>query len=111
MKLIMCLLIFVGGCCAKAAEPTCNVQVCNKLERVTLSLWSMMKDSMGETCMDVVVPKSQAKVGTVLSSESRWYQGSSLNPTKKSVTRIKKVYRCSDDKTEQRTNTSNPVSR
>lgn len=49
---------------------------------------------MGETCFDVVIPANEAQVGNVLSSDSRWYQGSSFNPTKKSVTRVSQVYEC-----------------
>jgi hypothetical protein len=75
-------------------EPLCRVQVCNKLERFSLSIWKHMKDSMGETCFDAVIPKAEAQPGKVLSSESRWYQGSSFNPTKKTVTRVSQVYEC-----------------
>jgi len=75
-------------------EPLCRVQVCNKLERFSLSIWKHMKDSMGETCFDAVIPQTEAHVGNVLSSESRWYQGSTINPTKKSVTRVSQVYEC-----------------
>ncbi|UYE98785.1 hypothetical protein XbC2_356 [Xanthomonas phage XbC2] len=75
-------------------EPLCRVQVCNKLERFSLSIWNHVKDSMGETCFDAVIPKAEAQPGKVLSSESRWYQGSSINPTKKSVTRVSQVYEC-----------------
>lgn len=79
-------------------EPMCKVRVCNKIERFSLDIFSHMKDSMGETCHDVVMPKSEIGVGVgqVLSSESRWYQGSSINPTKKSVTRIDHIYRCKE---------------
>ena len=77
--------------------PVCSVRVCNKLERVTLSLSSMFKDKLGETCFDAVLPKSEAVEGKTLSSDSRWYQGS-FNPTKKSVTRVNKVYECVDTK-------------
>lgn len=38
-------------------EPMCKVEVCNKIERFSLSIWSHMKDSMGETCIDTVIPK------------------------------------------------------
>lgn len=75
-------------------EPMCKVEVCNKIERFSLSIWSHMKDSMGETCIDTVIPKNDAQVGNILSEESRWYQGSSINPTKKSVTRVAQVYKC-----------------
>lgn len=76
-------------------EPLCEVKVCNKLERFTLDVWKHIKDSMGEQCFTIVMPKSEAVVGKVLSSESRWYQGS-FNPTKKSVTKVKEVYRCEE---------------
>ena len=78
------------------AEETCEVKVCNKLERFTLDLGSLLGDYLGETCFNVVLPKSQAVVGAVLSSESRWYQGSTINPTKRSVTRVKEVYSCEE---------------
>ncbi|ADM80158.1 hypothetical protein phiAS5_ORF0315 [Aeromonas phage phiAS5] len=76
------------------AEEMCRVKVCNKLERFSLSIWSHMKDKMGETCFEAMLPKSEAVVDKVLDSESRWYQGSSINITKKSVTRVKEVYSC-----------------
>lgn len=71
----------------------CEVQICNKLERFSLDIFSHIKDSLGETCFNVMMPKGEAVEGKELSSESRWYQGS-FNPTKKSVTSIKKVYHC-----------------
>lgn len=58
-----------------------------------LDPFSYLKDQLGETCMDIIVPKSKAVAGSVLSAESRWWQGS-FNPTKQSVTRIKRVYVC-----------------
>lgn len=79
-------------------EPLCKVQVCNKIERFSLDIMSHIRDSMGETCGNAIIPKSQAVGGNELSSESRWYQGSSLNFTKKSVTRVKQVYQCQGDK-------------
>lgn len=79
-------------------EPLCKVKVCNKIERFSLSIMSHIKDSMGETCSNAIIPKSEAIVGHELSSESRWYQGSSINPTKKSVTRVSEVYQCQGDK-------------
>lgn len=98
-KLILAALLVVTAQNAMAAgdftqEPMCRVQACNKIERFSLSIWSHVKDSMGETCMNIVVPKSEAVVDSVLSDESRWYQGSSINPTKRSVTRIKQVLEC-----------------
>ncbi|AZU98450.1 hypothetical protein AAGG91_002747 [Salmonella enterica] len=77
-------------------EPICKVRVCNKIERFSLDLFSHVKDSMGEVCDTIIIPQSQLGqgVGQVLNSESRWYQGSSINPTKKSVTRIQEIIRC-----------------
>lgn len=76
------------------SEPLCKVQVCNKIERFSLDIFAHMRDSMGEVCTDIVIPKSQAVIGNKLSDESRWYQGSSINPTKRSVTRVTEVYKC-----------------
>lgn len=78
-------------------EPMCKVKVCNKIERFSLDIFAHMRDNMGETCMDVIIPKSEAHVGNKLSDESRWYQGSSINPTKRSVTRVTEVYKCQKD--------------
>lgn len=74
--------------------PLCKVEICNKLERFSLNPFTHMKDSMGEICHTTIIDKSEAKVGKVLNSESRWYQGSSINPTKKSVTKITKIIQC-----------------
>lgn len=97
-KLILAVLLVATTQVAMASdfkqEPMCRVQACNKIERFSLSIWSHVKDSMGETCMNIIVPKSEAVVDSVLSDESRWYQGSSINPTKRSVTRIKQVLEC-----------------
>ena len=81
------------------AKEVCDVQVCNKLERFTLDPFSMLKDSLGEMCMDATIDSKDAIAGKELSSESRWYQGSNFNPTKRSVTRVKKVYECYEVKT------------
>lgn len=78
-------------------EPMCKVVVCNKIERFSLDIWSHVKDAMGETCMEVVIPKRQAIEGEKLTDESRWYQGSSFNPTKRSITRVNKVLKCQKD--------------
>lgn len=75
-------------------QPMCKVEICNKIERFTLSIGSFISDQMGEKCDTVIMPKSDAIVDKVLSSESRWYQGSSINPTKKSVTRVSRVLEC-----------------
>lgn len=79
----------------QAAEVTklCEVKICNKIERFSLDVFSHLKDSMAEQCFDVILPQSEAVVGKVLSSESRWYQGK-FNPTKKSVTKIKSIGHC-----------------
>lgn len=94
MKKLLIATIMMMTAAPSIAEPMCNVRVCNKIERFSLDPWSHMKDSMGETCFDTLLPKSQSQVGKVLDSDSRWYQGSSINPTKKSVTRIKRVGEC-----------------
>lgn len=77
-------------------QPMCKVRVCNKIERFSLDIFAHMKDSMGEVCDTVIMPKSElgTGVGQELSSESRWWQGSSINPTKRSVTRIDQIIRC-----------------
>ncbi|WDR22161.1 hypothetical protein PJM41_0076 [Salmonella phage vB_SenS_UTK0009] len=92
---MLALLLVSTSISAQPQQPElCQVQVCNKLERFSLDIWSHVKDKMGEQCFDIVLPKEQAIPDTVLGSESRWWQGSSINPTKKSVTRIKQVYHC-----------------
>lgn len=78
-----------------ASSVLCEVQVCNKLSRFSLNPWSHLKDKIGETCFPVTLRKKDAVVGAVLDSETRFYQGS-FNPTKKSVTRVKKVISCQD---------------
>lgn len=81
---------------AIAAPPPgyCEVVVCNKLERFSLSPWTHMKDKIGEACFPAVVGKEDAQAGKRLSAESRWYQGRSINITKQSVTRVKTVGVC-----------------
>jgi hypothetical protein len=89
------LILIVGLLCTSVqAETLCRVKVCNKIERFSLDPWSHIKDSMAENCFEVVLPKDKAIVGKVLSDESRWYQGSQINPTKRSVTKVKEVYEC-----------------
>lgn len=68
-----------------------TVRICNKIERFSLSISAHIKDSWGESCFVTKIPAEDAVVGNVLSEESRWYQGSSINPTKKSVTRVTEV--------------------
>lgn len=84
-----------------SVEPVCKVQACNKIERFSLNPFSHLRDSLGETCLDAIITKSQAVVGNVLSEESRWWQGSSINPTKKSVTRVTKIYKCQEQSNEE----------
>lgn len=93
--LAVCILTTVQTQAAVEVEPTkmCRVEICNKLERVTLSISKWVSDSMGETCFEVTMPQSEAIPGKVLDSQSRWYQGS-FNPTKKSVTRVSRVLEC-----------------
>lgn len=100
MKKRLLAIALVIAIPAHAAEPVCEVNLCNKIERFSLDIWSHVKDSIGETCFDAILPKSEAIEGNVLSSESRWYQGSNFNPTKKSVTRVNKVLSCQEISTE-----------
>ncbi len=98
MKRNLIMLMGVSLICSSAiaaAPPQgyCTVQVCNKLERFTLDPFSMLKDKFGEECSQTLLPENEAVPGRVLSSNSRWYQGS-FNPTKKSVTRVKQVIQC-----------------
>jgi hypothetical protein len=72
----------------------CHVVVCNKIERFSLDPFSHLKDKFGEACFETVIEAQYAVKGEVLNSESRWYQGKSINPTKKSVTRVKEVKSC-----------------
>ena len=90
---IAALALFTTVAIAQQPTKVCNVQVCNKLSRWSLDPFSHIKDKMGEQCFNVVLPQSEAVVGKELASDSRWYQGS-FNPTKKSVTTVKKVYNC-----------------
>lgn len=92
--LIVVLLVFIS-ITVTAAPPAgyCDVKVCNKLERFTLSPFSAIKDKIGEQCFNTVVSKDEAVVGKILDSSTRWYHGS-FNPTKKSVTRVKQVLAC-----------------
>jgi len=87
------LIAAVSLATAAHAGGTCQVKVCNKLERYSLSPSNWVSDWMGKTCFDTIVPREKAKKGAVLDSKTKWYQGS-FNPTKKSVTRVAKVYRC-----------------
>lgn len=83
---------------ASAAPPPgyCDVTVCNKLERMTLSPTKWFKDKIGETCQPALLAKEDAVEGKKLDSTSKWYQGS-FNPTKASVTRVKTVKTCTPE--------------
>lgn len=90
----LALMLVLAASAAAQAEPMCDVKICNKISRFSLDPWSHMKDSMGENCFWTRMPQNEAVAGKVLTSESRWYQGSTINPTKKSVTSIKQVGEC-----------------
>lgn len=87
------LIILICLATSIFAEEMCNVTICNKIERFSLNPLAHMGDSMGESCYDSYIPKGGAQAGKVISSDSRWYQDG-INPTKKSVTKIKKVNFC-----------------
>jgi len=95
LSLAAALAVSFSATSAMAAPPPgyCEVTVCNKLERITLSPWKAMKDKMGETCQPALLAKEDAVSGKKLDSSSRWYQGS-FNITKASVTRVKDVKAC-----------------
>lgn len=78
---------------AVAITGTCKVEICNKLERFTLNPFKHLKDKFGENCFDSIVGKEDAVVGKILDAKTKWYQGG-FNPTKKSVTRIKRIISC-----------------
>lgn len=96
-KLVLAIIFLIPSIpsyAGKLSEPVCEVKVCNKISRFSLDIMSHIKDKIGEKCDTVLLPKSESYVGNVLSSESRWYQGSSINPTKKSVTTVVEVLEC-----------------
>lgn len=93
MKYAMATILALLFSAAVQAESMCQVRVCNKLERFSLSISSHVKDYLGKTCFDIELPQSQAVPGKELDSKSKWYQGS-FNPTKKSVTRVDSVGAC-----------------
>jgi hypothetical protein len=99
-KLLLVVLVLMAGSVQadELDQPMCKVRICNKIERFTLSIGNMISDQLGETCSDIIMPKAEAVPGKVLSSESRWYQGSHINPTKKSVTRVDSIIKCQDAK-------------
>lgn len=76
MKKIIAVLFVVTLSAQVQAGEICKVQVCNKIERFSLNPMSHIRDSIGESCADVIVPKEEAIVGRQISTESRWYQGS-----------------------------------
>lgn len=93
MKKFICLLLFSMSAVAAPPSGYCDVKICNKLERFTISPWNMIKDEIGEQCMPALLGKEDAIVGKKLDSKSKWYQGS-FNPTKASVTRVAAVMQC-----------------
>lgn len=95
MKKLMIIVALFATSAFAATPPAgyCEVTVCNKLERFSIDPTNWIKDKMGEVCSTNLIGKEDAVVGKVLSSESRWYQGS-FNFTKKSVTRVKEVRAC-----------------
>jgi hypothetical protein len=95
-KTILLLIATLISTQTFAATPPpgyCEVKVCNKLSRWSLSPWSHIKDKLGETCSTQILAKEDAVEGKVLESNTRFYQGS-FNPTKKSVTKVKEVKKC-----------------
>lgn len=105
--ILLAALVFAPAAAIAAPPPGyCEVTVCNKLERVTLSPWKAMKDKMGETCQPALLGQADAVAGKQLSSESRWYQGS-FNPTKSSVNRVKSVGTCTPVEMASATPTKN----
>ena len=88
------LLMFMLFSLNSQAETMCDVRICNKISRFSIDPWSHMKDHFGKVCFNIQMPQSEAVIGKVLDSESRWYQGSSINPTKKSVTTIDSIGTC-----------------
>jgi hypothetical protein len=94
---IIALLAIAASAFAQPQTPPagyCEVTVCNRIERFSLDPFSHLKDRWGESCSPGLLAKKDAVVGKELSSDSRWYQGSTINPTKKSVTRVKSVGKC-----------------
>tara|TARA_R110002073_G_scaffold205273_2_gene364941 strand:+ start:860 stop:1156 length:297 start_codon:yes stop_codon:yes gene_type:complete len=96
-KLILALLI-VASSVAVATPPAgyCDVIICNKLKRLSLSIWDHMQDSMGEECMPGILSIEDSVAGKELSSSTRFYQGS-FNPTKRSVTSVGSVLECTKE--------------
>lgn len=95
--LALSMVVSVPSNAGRLDQPMCEVRVCNKISRFSLDIMSHIKDSLGEVCDTVVLPKTESYVGNVLSSESRWWQGSSINPTKKSVTKVVQVLECQNE--------------
>ena len=77
----------------------CDVVICNKLQRISINPWSHIKDSLGEQCFPQLMPIDEAIPGNTLHSGTRFYQGS-FNPTKRSVTKVKKVLQCTEEQSK-----------
>ncbi len=95
MRTIIFIAAIILSSTTRAEIPSgyCRVSICNRIKRFSLDPFSHWKDRAGEVCQISIIPSDEAIEGSVLDSESRWYQGS-LNPTKRSVTTIKKVLEC-----------------
>ena len=96
------VIIFMAGLsvsvCSMAMPPIgyCDVVICNKIERISFNPWSHIKDKFGEQCFPQILSAEYAERGRVLDAGTRFYQGS-FNPTKRSVTRVKKVLQCTKE--------------
>jgi hypothetical protein len=93
------LAVVLVSLCAEAAWAAppagyCDATVCNRQKRFSLSPWSHMKDRMGEVCMPALLNEAEAVEGKTLDSTSKWWKD---NPTKRSVTYVKAVHRCTPE--------------
>jgi hypothetical protein len=91
--LIFSMLVITS---ANAAPPSgyCEVTICNKISRFSLDPWAHIRDALGEVCMPATIEKKYAKEGERLHAESKIWQGESINITRESVTKVKKVNSC-----------------
>jgi len=82
-------------------KPTtfCDVILENKQTRFSLDIWAHVKDRLGAVEIPATLPASKAIEGSTLDVQSNaaasFWKGS-FNPTKKSVTRVKKVLKCGE---------------
>lgn len=97
MKRVLIFLTAAIALSSARAEPPpgyCEVSICNKISRWSLDITSHVKDYFGEACFPGIISVQDAVVGREINSETRWYQGSQINPTKRSVTKVKQVGTC-----------------